>query len=125
MLLAATRGASDAVSARTPAQQQNHIAGCGRLAAHGIGLDRSDHGTHLEAFGYVGGVIDFADMGGGQSYLVAVRGVARCGLAGDDPLRQFARKGVRHWGVDIARTGYAHGLIDVGTPRQRVTNGTA
>ncbi len=125
MLLARAGSTTDTITAGASAEQQNDIPCCGRFAAHGIGTHCSDHSAYLETLGGVGRVVNFPHMGGGETYLVAVRGVACCGFAGDDPLRQFARQGVRNRGIDVARTGHAHGLIDIRTARQRVSNGAA
>ena len=117
-------GTAYTVASCSSAQQQDHIACLGTLTAHLVGRYSPYHGSHLHALGDISGVIHFAHMGGSQSYLVAVGRIALCRLAGDDPLGQLAGHGLRNGLIDVARTGYAHRLIDVCTSGQRVTNGT-
>ena len=70
-------------------------------------------------------MVDLTHMGSGKTYLVAVTRIAGCGFAGDDLLRQFARKRLVHRCIDVAGTRHAHRLIDISSSGQRVTDGTA
>ena len=69
--------AADAVTARTAAQQDDHIAGRGALAADVVCRSGRYHGTAFQTLGDVALVIELRHMTGGKADLVAVGGVAR------------------------------------------------
>ena len=70
--------------------QKVHIARHGGLPAHVFGFHGTDHGTDLQAFGHIVGMIHLADVGRGQSDLIAVARITGSGLEADDALGQFA-----------------------------------
>ena len=113
VLLRRSRRTSYTVTARTSAQQQYDITRSGRLAPYVLGLDGTDHGTHLQTLGHIVGMVYFAHVRRGKTYLVAVARISGCGLGADDTLRQLALERLRHTLVYIARTGHTHGLIDI------------
>ena len=70
-------------------------------------------------------MVDFLNFTGGQANLVTV-GRITCGGGADDlPLRKFAGQRVFKRRARISCARDAHGLIDVGTARQRVADGAA
>ena len=95
VFLGGTGGTADAVASGASADEQDHVAGCGRaaedLGARGRGDDRAD----FEAFGDVAGVIDFGDLAGGEADLVAVGRIAARGDLADLLLREFAGQAFR------------------------------
>ena len=125
MLFRRTRRTADTVAARAAAEQQDHIARHGGLPAHVFGFHGTDHGTDLQAFGHIVGMIHLADVGRGQSDLIAVARITGSGLEADDALGQFAGQRFAYGLIDISRTRHTHRLIDVAATRQRIADGTA
>ena len=125
MFLGRTGGTADAVAAGTSAEQEDHVAGSRALAPHGGGGNGPHDSADFHALGGITLRINLTHVRGCQADLVAVAGIAGGGLAADHPLRQFAGDGLGHAGVHIAGTGHAHGLIDIGTAGERVTDGAA
>ena len=125
MGLGGAGGAADAVPAGAAAQQDDHIAGGGFLAADMAGRRCTHDRADLHALGSVAGVIQFRDLAGGKADLVAVAGVT--GSSGGDQLAlgQLAghRLGDRLQRVGCA--GHAHGLVDVAAAGQGIADGTA
>ena len=89
-----------------------------------VSLHGTDDSAHLEPLGSVAVVIDFPDMGGCKPDLVAVAGIAMRSLSRDHLLRKLSRDGLGNRLVDVSRSGHPHCLIDIGTPRERVSDGT-
>ena len=125
VLLGGTGGSADAVTAGAAAQKQDDVSGGGGFAADGRCLHGTYHGANLHALGGVAFGVNFTHVRGGQANLVAVAGIALGGLVGNHALGEFAGDGIGYLGGDVAGTGHAHGLIYVGTARERVTDGTA
>ena len=125
VLLGGTGGAADAVTAGAAAQEEDHVAGRGALAAHGGGADGAHHRADFHALGGVAVGIDFPHVRGCKADLVAVAGVTGGGFLRDHPLGQLARDGVGHGGVHVAGAGDAHRLIHVGAAGERVADGAA
>ena len=115
VLLGGASGTSYAVAAGASPEQEDDITGLGALAAHVGSLDGSNHSADLHALGGISLIVDFADVGGGKAYLVAVAGIASGCLAADHALGQLAWDSVRDLGADVAGARHTHGLIDVGT----------
>ena len=123
--LGTARRAAAAVSAGAPAQQDDHIAGLGLLAAHVALRGCAHHRADLQALGRVAGMVHLVHQPGRQADLVAVGAVALGGGGDELSLGELARHGVGHGHQRVRRAGHAHGLIDVGAPRQRVADGPA
>ena len=118
-------GAAAAVTAGAPAQQHNDIAGR-RTRPHHILFGRgADHCADLHTLGHIPGVVQLSDLAGGQSDLVAVAAVTLGSAGRDLPLGQLGLQGVCKGGGGIAGAGNPHGLVHIGAPAQRVTNGAA
>ena len=123
MRLGGSGGAAAAVAPRAPAQQNNDIAGRGRLAPHVFFRHGAHHRADLHALGKVAGVIELIDNARGKADLVAVAGIARRRRGNKLALRQFAGHGIAHGHERISRAGNAHGLIDIAAVCQRIANG--
>ena len=123
--LGGARGPAAAVAARAPAQQDDEVARLRARAQH-VPLRRGgDDGAYLPALGDIAGVIELVHEAGGEAYLVAVGAVARGGGGDELALGQLARQRLAHRDQRVARAGDAHGLVDVGPARERVTDGPA
>ena len=70
-------------------------------------------------------MINFCNVTSCQTDLVTVGAVTVGCTECDFSLRQFSSHGIVDRNQRIGCTGYTHGLINIGTTRQRVTNGTA
>ena len=125
MLLRRTRRTAHAVAARAAAEQQDHVARHGGLPTHVFGFHGAHHGTDFQTFGHIVGMIHLADVGRGQSDLIAVARITGSGLEADDALGQFAGQRFAYGLIDISRTRHTHRLIDVAATRQRIADGTA
>lgn len=84
MRLGRAGGAADAVTAGTPAEQDDLVARSRGFAAYMIGRSRGHNRTDLHALGHISGVVDFVHLTGGQADLVAVGGIT--GSGGGDEL---------------------------------------
>ena len=104
---------ADSVTSGSAAEQEDNVSRHRGLSADLVGLHCSDHCSDFKTLGSVALVVDFPDVCGGKAYLVAVAGVAMGCLAGNDALREFARKCLSHRFVDIACSGHPHCLIYV------------
>ena len=125
VLLRGAGSAAAAVTAGAPAQQHNDIAGR-RTRPHHILFGRgADHCADLHTLGHIPGVVQLGDLAGGQSDLVAVAAVTLGSAGRDLPLGQLGLQGVCKGGGGIAGAGHPHGLVHIGAPAQRVTNGAA
>ena len=118
-------GAADAVTAGAAAEQDDLVAGRGALAAHVVGGRGAHDGADLHALGHVAGVVELADLPGGQADLVAVAGVAGGGGGHELALRELAGHGLGHGDRGVGRAGHAHGLVDVAAAGERVADGAA
>ena len=116
--------AADAVTAGAAAQQHDHIAGSGALAADVGGRGSTHNGTDLHALCHIAGVVDLVHLTGSQTDLVAVGGVTG-GCGGDQlALGQLAGHGLADRLERVACAGDAHSLIDVAAAGQRVADST-
>ena len=125
VLLGRSRGSANAVASRASAQKEDHIARGGAFAAHIGRLHGAHYGANFHALGGIARRIDLPHMGGGQTNLVAVAGIAAGRLAGNHPLGQFAGDGGGYRSADVTGARHAHGLIDIGPAGERVADGTA
>ncbi len=125
VLLGRTGGTSDSVATGASAQQQNHVARGGALPSHVRSLHGAHDCAHLHSLGGVAVMEDFPDMGGGQTYLVAIGRISRGSLAAYDSLGKLSLHCLGHRLADVAGAGHAHGLIDICTARERVSDGSA
>ena len=117
--------AADAVTTRAAAQQDDHIAGRGALAADVVCGRGRHHGAAFQTLGDVALVIDLRHMTGGETDLVAVGGVARGGSLAQLALRQLAGQRLVERDSRVARAGHAHGLMHIGAAGERVTDAAA
>ena len=117
-----------------PSHRRHRRGPCGRraagphrpargLPAHVFGFHGTDHGTDLQAFGHIVGMIHLADVGRGQSDLIAVARITGSGLGADDALGLIAGQRFAYGLIDISRTRHTHRLIDVAATRQRIADG--
>ena len=125
MRLGRAGGAADAVTAGTPAEQDDLVARSRGFAAYMIGRSRGHNRTDLHALGHISGVVDFVHLTGGQADLVAVGGITGGGGGDELALRELAFKRLGHRHGRIGGTGHAHGLIHVGTAGKRVADAAA
>ena len=116
---------TDAVTARAAAQQDDHIAGRGALAADVVCRSGRHHGAAFQTLGDVALVIDLRHMTGGKADLVAVGGVARGGSLAQLALRQLAGQRLVERDSRVARAGHAHGLMHIGAAGERVADAAA
>ena len=123
--LGGTGSTADAVTAGAAAQQHDHIAGSGALAAD-VGSRGSAHNSaDLHALCHIAGVVDLVHLTGSQTDLVAVGGVTG-GCGGDQlALGQLAGHGLADRLERVACAGDTHSLIDVAAAGQRVADSTA
>ena len=125
MGLAGSRGAADAVPARGPAQEDDHIPGHRPLPAHVLSRSRRDDRADLHALGGVARMIHFIHDPRGQADLVAVGGVARRRGGHDLPLGELAGNGLLNGRRGVRRPGEPHGSVDVGPAGKGVPDGAA
>ena len=117
--------AADAITAGAAAQQHDHIAGSGALAADVGGRGSTHNSANLHALCHITGVVDLVHLTGSQTDLVAVGGVTG-GCGGDQlALGQLAGHGLADRLERVACAGDTHSLIDVAATGQRVADGTA
>ncbi len=125
MALTGAGGTADAVTAGTAAQQDDDIAGGGTLAADIVSRSGSNHSAALQTLGHVAVVVQLGDVAGSQADLVAVGRIA-CGSGlAQLTLGQLAGDGLAEGLPGVACAGDAHGLVDVGTAGQGVTDTAA
>ena len=117
--------AAHTVAAGAAAQQDDHIAGGGFLAADMAGRGGTHDRADLHALGGVAGMVQFCNLTGGKTDLVAVAGIT--GGSGRDQLAlgQLAGHRFRDRLQRVGCAGHAHGLIDIAAAGQRVADGTA
>ena len=90
-----------------------------------VGRGGAHDGADLHALCHVAGVIEFVDLAGGKTDLVAVAGVAGGSGGHELALRQLALERLGHGDGGVAGAGDAHGLVYVAAARERVADGAA
>ena len=70
-------------------------------------------------------MVELGDLAGCKADLVAIGGIACCSRAADLALRKLALERLGYRLCRVACAGHAHGLIDIGTARERVSDGAA
>ena len=70
-------------------------------------------------------MVELVDHTGGKANLVAVGAIAMGCSTDKGSLGKFALHGLRVWLQRICCAGDTHGRIDIGTARERVTDGSA
>ena len=125
VLLGCTGSAAYAVAAGAAAKQQHHVARSRAFPANCRGLYGSRHGPYLHALGHISRVDDFMNLARRKADLVAIAGITLRRLAGNHPLRKLAGHGFGNRFPDVSGSGHTHGLVNVGTPAQRVADGTS
>ena len=70
-------------------------------------------------------MVDFIHNAGGQTDLVAVGGIARCGSGDNFPLRQLAGNGLGHGFQGIGSAGNPHGTVHIAPAGQGVPDSAA
>ena len=123
--LGGSGGAAAAVPARSAAQQNDQIARIRGLPDYVLPGSRAHHRADLHALRHVGRMIDFFYIAGGQADLVAVGAVALGRSPHQLLLGQLALQGLLYRDGGVCRARYAHGLVHVGSSRQRVADGSA
>ena len=118
-------GAAAAVPSGASAQQDNDIPRCGHSPHHVRLGRRADDGADLQPLSRIAGIVQFRHLAGGQPDLVAIGGISRRRAGGNFPGRQLAGDGLFKRQAGISATGDPHGLIDIGAPGQRITDGAA
>ena len=79
-----------------------------------VGGGRAHDSADFHALGHIARMVDFIDLTGRQTDLIAVRGVSGC-CGGDDlALGELALERFGHGDARVAGAGHAHGLIHVG-----------
>ena len=117
--------AADAVTAGTPAQQDDLVAGGRGFTADMVGRGCTHDGADFHALGHIARMVDLVDLTGRQTDLIAVRGVSG-GRGGDNlALGELALERFGNRDTRVAGAGHAHRLIHVGTARQRVADAPA
>ena len=117
--------AADAITAGTPAQQDDLVTGGRGFTADMVGRGRAYDGADFHALGHIARMVDFIDLTGRQTDLVAVRGVSS-GCSGDDlTLGELALECFGNRDARVAGAGHAHRLIHIGAARQRVADASA
>ena len=115
-----------AVTAGAAAQQDDHIAGGGFLAAHvGWQALRPRPRRSPCAWQRSRGDTVSVDLAGGKADLVAVAGVAGSGGGDQLALGQLAGHRLGDGLQRVGRAGHAHGLVDVAAAGQGVADGAA
>ena len=125
MALGCAGSAADAVPAGASAQQDHHVAALRPLTHHILCRSRRHHRAALQPLGHIAVVIYLRHMAGSQTDLVAVGGIARRRRLGDAALGQLARQGLVQCLAGVAAAGHPHGLMDIRTARQRITDAPA
>ena len=117
--------AAATVASCAAADENNDIAWLRNAANDVFTRGSGDDGTQFKTFRHETGVVDFLNFAGGQTDLIAVGGITSGGGTDDLTLRKFAGQRVFQRCARICRARDTHGLIDVGTTRQRVADGSA
>ncbi len=96
MGLGGAGGTADAVAAGAAAQQDDHLAGRGALAADMVARGGTHNGADLHSLGHIAGVVDLIHLAGGEADLVAIAGIAGGGRGHELALRAACRRGLAH-----------------------------
>ena len=123
--LTGTGGTAAAVTAGGAAQQYDHIALFGIQPDHLILRDGTDHGADLHALGHIAGIVQLGHLAGGQTDLVAVRGITRGCAGGNFAAGQLACQRLIKGQGGVPAAGHTHGLIDISSAGERVANRAA
>ncbi len=123
--LAGARCAPDAVTAGTAPKQDDRVPGNGDLTTNIFSRCGCDDRADLHPLGGIAGVVELVHNAGGKADLVAIRGIARRRGRNELALRQLARDGFRNRLQRVGSAGNAHGAVNIGPARQRVTDGAA
>lgn len=125
MLLGGAGCSANPIAAGSPANQKDSIPR-GRFSPEDVfSWGGRNHRSYFHALGDIAGVIDLGHLTSGKADLVAVRAVTMSGNLADLPLGQFAREGLFKRNSWITCASHPHGLVDVGSPREGVSDGTA
>ena len=125
MNLGGTGRSAAAVTACSSAQQNNQIPGIGGLADHILPGSRAENSADLHALCHIVRMIDFFYVAGSQSNLVSVGAVPLGRSAHQLFLGQLALQGLFYRHRRIRRSRHTHGLIYIGSSRQRIADRSA
>ena len=125
MYFGGTGSTAAAVTAGTAAQQHDNIAGIGCLTDDCFSRSRAHDSADLHSLCHIIGMIDLFYQAGSQADLVAVGAVAAGCTADKLLLGQLSFQCLVHGTGRVCRAGDTHGLINVRTAGQRVTDGAA
>ncbi len=125
MSLGGAGGTADAVSSRAAAEEDDLVSRSRALAADMVSGRGTDDSADLHALCHIAWMIELGDLAGCKADLVAVGGIACCSRAADLALRKLALERLGYRLRRVACAGHAHGLIDIGTARERVSDGAA
>ena len=123
--LGGARRPAAAVAAGAPAEQDHDVARLRRIADDCVLADRAHNRADFHALGHIALMIDFRNLPGCQTDLVAVGAVARRSRLADFALHKLTGQRLCHGGAHVAAPGHAHCLIDVSAPGQRIANSAA
>ena len=118
--LARTGGSAAAVPSRIAAHKEHYVSLSGAQSYHVVGARAADNVSRFQPFRFVAVVIYFVHYTRCKPYLVAVATESRQSRFRQRALRELAGQSRRIALVGVARSRYAHRLIDVGAPRERV-----
>ena len=122
MALRGAGSAANTITAGTAAQQDDYITGLRTLTANIVRRSCAYNSTTLQALSGITVVIDFCNVTGSKTDLVAVGGVTGCSCLAQFPLGQLAGNGFVQGLPGICSAGDAHSLMDISTTGQRVTD---
>ena len=107
MFFGGTGGATDSVASGASADEEDDVPGRGVASLDLAAGAGGDDGSDFHALGEVAGMIDFGDLAGGETDLVAVGGISASGFEADfalgSLLGRVSEKGVRGSQAPVTR----------------------
>ena len=125
MYFGRTGRAAAAVASRPAAKQNDNIARIGIFADYIFSRRSSHHGADLHTLRHIRRMINFFDIAGRQTDLVAVGRIAARRAAHKLLLRQLTLHRLLYRNGRIRRAGHAHCLIYIRTSRKRISDRAA
>ena len=125
MCLGRSSCSTDTVTSGTSAQKDNLISRIRGQSLYGTSRCGTHDSTDLHTFCYIIRMVNFFDISGCQSDLISIRAVTSGCLAHDLLLWQLTLNRIFYGYGWICGSGHTHCLIDIGSSRKRITDGSA